>query len=288
MTEFTRFLIYGPGSRLTPRVGDLEDFERLVTLACMLGISVANKSTPRAIKVYCEKGHPGLEKIFSALEELGWLPVYGTVSPQNENTHFNVRSIVEYSGEDIESADLLRLGDIWGDWCLAHFAGRVERRWIGKVDSVGMHSGKKWRQSYGTVENYRNYFVNDKVRRQFEDAKLRLGFHPLMWDAPKRARHNYWEIDTTTIMPECLLSIEVDSDGNRRYSDGGRDFPELKFARAHVAALGAFDAAWCREEVGVPNNPTDGGHMLVVSQQFRKTCERLKLLDVRFVPVRLV
>jgi hypothetical protein len=221
------------------------------------------------------------------LQKLGWIPYYGYVPPELKATHFQVRTIVTYDEAEINAAELLRIGQ-WGEWPICAFDRRNGQRWVGLTDGVGSDTGLGWDQTHGYVDGWGNYFVHPKVRTHFEKVGLRLLYHPLEWDNSKAAEGAFWEVDTPHTMPACLTPISQDEVGMCFFEDAGCEPAELRYRRAEVTAKGSFDAAWTKEEIGVPDEPREGGHHLVVSQRFRRACLDFGLKHVDFIPVKLL
>lgn len=240
------------------------------------------------LAIRCAPDHPGLPRLFDELQKLGWTPYHGYVPPELKATHFQVRTIVTYEAGEIDAAPFVRLQDRWAEWHITGFVRRNGKRWVAFSHGVGEDTGQGWDQTHGVVDGWHNYFVHPKVRAHYEKAGLQLNYHPLEWDKPEEAKGEFWEIDTPHVMPPCLNHIAQDESGMRFYEDEGREPAELKFRREEVAVMGDFDAAWTREEIGKPGDPRDGGHLLVVSQRFRRACLDFPLEHVSFVPVRLV
>ncbi|MDB6134724.1 MAG: hypothetical protein JWM59_2967 [Verrucomicrobiales bacterium] len=277
--------ISGSPSQWGPVILDQQRCERILAIAVETGLAPPGKAFSSTINN--REDHPGWEPLFSALKEEGWTPYYGYAPPHLLETHFNVRTVVKWSRTELDAAELLRLGDGWGRWHITGFAGRNGKRWVGYAQGVGKSTRQYWQQSHGVVDGWHNYFIHPKVRAYFENQGLELDYHPLEWDHPERARGAFWEIDTPHVMPPCLLPVVQDEMGTRFYEDRGYDPPELRFPRCEVEAMGSFDAAWTREEIGVPG-PRDSGHLLVVSQRFRWACLEYGLKNVPLYPVRLV
>jgi hypothetical protein len=280
MTRIVHFTVWGAGCcGLAPEITNPEQYKAFRQKAAELGF-------PKAT-INCPPDHPYLPILLKELEGLGWSAYHGYVPPELKSTHFQLRTIVEYEEAEIEAADLLCL-NAWAEWSVTACAGRHDKRWIGMIDYVGVDAGKGWNQTHGVVDGWRNYFVHPKVRAHFERTGLQLAYHPLEWDKPELAQGAFWEIDTPYTMPSCLTPISQDEAGLRFYDDAGCEPSELRFRRGEVEAMGDFDAAWTKEEVGKPNDPRDGGHHLIVSQRFRRACLDYPLEHVSFVPVRLV
>ncbi|MFO1482658.1 MAG: hypothetical protein U1F71_04760 [Verrucomicrobiaceae bacterium] len=280
MTRIVHFTVWGPGWGLAPEITNPEQYKAFRQKAADLGF-------PKAT-INCPPDHPYLPTLLTELEGLGWRAYHGYIPPELKPTHFQLRTIVEYEESEIEAADLLCLS-AWAEWHITSFARRNGKRWVGHAGhDVGHLTGEGWNQTHGVVDGWRNYFVHPKVRAHFEKAGLQLIYHPLEWDKPELAQGEFWEIDTPHVMPPCLNDMITWEDGARVFEDGGCEPVELRFRRSEVAAMGDFDAAWTREEVGKPNDPRDGGHHLIVSQRFRRACLDYPLEHVSFVPVRLV
>lgn len=274
-------------SQWGPVITDKTKCNELLRKAVELGLCTQeSERLPTDLKA--PVNHEGWPVLFAELQKLGWTAYYGYVPRELKATHFQVRTVVTYEAGEIDAAPFVRLQDRWAEWPLCGWADRHEGRWVGKAGRVGKHSGEEWSQTHGVVDGWHNYFVHPKVRAHFEKAGLKLNYHPLEWDKPEEAKGEFWEIDTPHTMPPCLNHIAQDESGMRFYEDEGREPAELKFCRYEVAAMGDFDAAWTREEIGKPGDLRDGGHLLVVSQRFRRACKDFPLEHVSFVPVRLV
>lgn len=281
MKKKIRFDLWGPGWSHAPHINDAAQHEALVATAVKLQLTKGG-----AIK--CAPDHPGLPTLFEELKKLGWTPYYGYVPEGLKKSHFPVRTIVTYDDSDIDQAEWLRLPDVWGEWPICAFKRRNGERWVGLTSGVGSDTGLGWDQTHGNVDGWHNYFVHPKVRAHFEKAGLQLIYHPLEWDDSKAAQGMFWEIDTPRIMPSCLTPISQDELGMRFFEDAGCEPAELCYRRSDVTAMGDFDAAWTKEEIGVHGEPREGGHHLVVSQRFRRACLDYGLDHVDFIPVRLV
>jgi hypothetical protein len=281
MKKIIRFNIWGPGWQHAPHIDDSEQHRALIAYAEKLQLTKGGS-------IKCPPDHPGLPLLFKELQEIGWTPYYGYVPPELKKSHFSIRTIVTYDEVDIDQAELLRLPDNWGEWPICGFERRNVKLWVGLSEGVGKHTGQGWDQTHGNVDGWHNYFIHPKVRAHFESAGLHLCYHPLEWDNPKAAKGDFWEIDTPHIMPPCLTPISEDGTGMRFFEDAGCEPAELHYRRSEVAAIGSFDAAWTKEEIGVPGEPREGGHHLVVSQRFRRACLDYGLDHVEFIPVRLV
>ena len=273
-----------------PVILDKDLCDELLQHALDLGLSKPGPVSGRpSTDLKAPPDHPGWKDIFARLQQLGWTPYYGYVPPPLKTTHFQVRTVVTYDEADINAAELLRIGQ-WGEWPICGFERRNGQRWVGLSQGVGEDTGAGWDQTHGYVDGWGNYFVHPKVRDHFEKAELQLIYHPLEWDKPKAAKGAFWELDAPPphTMPSCLTSISQDEAGMRFFEDVGNDPPELRYRRTEVMAMGSFDAAWTKEEIGVPGEPREGGHHLVVSQRFRSACLDYGLDHVDFIPVRLV
>ena len=270
-----------------PFITDKSKCDELLRKAVELGLC-KSESERLPTDLEAPSDHRGWPVLFAELQKLGWTPYHGYVPPKLKATHFRVRTIVTYETDEIETAPFVRLFDNWGEWCICGFARRDGKRWVGFTSGVGEDTGQGWEQTHGYVDGWHNYFVHPKVRAHFEKVGLRLQYHPLEWDKPALAEGEFWEIDTPHTMPSCFNHIAQDEDGMRFYEDEGREPAELEFRREEVAAMGDFDAAWTREEIGKPCDPRDGGRLLVVSQRFRRACLDYGLEHVSFVPVKLV
>ena len=281
MIRNVHFTVWGPGWGLYPEIKDQEQYKAFRTQAAELGFEKAT--------IDCSPENSNLPYLFKKLEGLGWTAYYGYVPPHLKTTHFQVRTVVTYDEADINAAELLRIGQ-WGEWPICGFERRNGQRWVGLSQGVGEDTGAGWDQTHGYVDGWGNYFVHPKVRDHFEKAELQLIYHPLEWDKPKAAKGAFWELDAPPphTMPSCLTSISQDEAGMRFFEDDGNDPPELRFRRAEVMAMGSFDAAWTKEEIGVPGEPREGGHHLIVSQRFRRACLDYGLDHLDFIPVRLV
>lgn len=272
-----------------PVVTDKSACDGLLQMAVDLGLAeYRTGQTHLSTDLRGAADNPGWQSLFAALQVLGWSPFFGYVPEHLKTTHFQVRTIVTYEEAEIEAADLLCLS-AWADWHITSFARRNGNRWVGHAGAdVGHLTGSGWAQTHGSVDGWRNYFIHPTVRAHFEKTDLQLTYHPLEWDKPELAQGDFWEIDTPYTMPSCLTPISQDEAGLRFYDDAGCEPSELRFRRDEVAAMGDFDAAWTKEEVGKPNDLRDGGHHLIVSQRFRRSCLDYPLEHVSFVPVRLV
>jgi len=280
--------IKGYASEWGPVVLDLDVRSQLLREAYELGLTTINKQSGRpSSDLAAPPEHPGWKKIFARLQQLGWTPYYGYVPPPLKATHFQVRTVVTYDETEVNAAELLRI-NLWGDWPICAFDRRNGRRWVGSVDGVGKETGQGWKQTHGWVDGSNNYFIHARLRAHFEKAGLQLVYHPLEWDRPAEAKGAFWEIDTPHTMPACLSPIAQDEAGMRFYEEKGNDPPELRYRRAEVMALGNFDAAWSKEEIGVAGEPRNGGHELIVSQRFRRACDSIGLDFTGFIPVKLV
>jgi hypothetical protein len=228
------------------------------------------------------------DRVVELLRIAGWHPEYRCVRSDCDD-RYQIRRVREYDVEDLDSAELLYVGLLWGDWPIAEFVSRNGQRWVGDVNKVGNFTGLGWKQPIGYVNGSLNHFVNDWVREEMEKARLRgLRFHPLEWNEPEKARARFWELDTDFRMPECLLPV-ADIGGYIYYDGDGYEPVELRYSRREVAAMGEFDLAWTREEIGDFGKPNWGRHLLVVSQAFRKTISTFEFAaQVTFYPVRLV
>lgn len=281
MTKKVHFTVWGPGWGLAPEITNPEQYKTFRQKAAELGF-------PKAT-INCPPDHPCLPILLKELEGLGWRAYHGYVPPELKPTHFQIRTIVTYEAGEIDAAPFVRLQDRWAEWHITGFVRRNGKRWVGHADEeVGHLTQQGWQQTHGVVDGWHNYFVHPKVRAHFEKAGLKLNYHPLEWDKPEEAKGKFWEIDTSHTMPPCLTKIISWEDGTRVYEDEGCEPVELQYRRDEVAAMGDFDAAWTREEIGKPGDPRDGGHLLVVSQRFRRACLDFPLEHVSFVPVRLV
>jgi hypothetical protein len=280
MTKHIHFKVWGPGWGLYPEIKDPEQYKAFRAKAAELGFE---KTT-----IDCSPEQPNLPLLFKELKKMGWTPYYGYVPRELKATHFQVRTIVTHDKADLDQAEWFILPAIWGEWPVCSFVARNGRRWVGKAEGVGKRTGEEWSQQIGNVDGWHNYFIHPNVRTHFENAGLRLIYHPLEWDNPKAAQGTFWEIDTPHTMPDCLTPMSQDELGMRFFEDAGCEPAELRYRRADVATMGGFDAAWTKEEIGVPGEPREGGHHLVVSQRFRRACVDYGLDHVDFIPVRLV
>ncbi len=272
-----------------PTILDNDQCDSLLRVAVEVGL--CSEPTPGSHispDIQASEDHAGWPYFLEALRKLGWNPHPGPPPAALRSTHFNLRKVVTYDERDIEEAEYLRIADTWGKGVLTSFYARSGQRWVGISTNVGRRSGLKWGQTYGSLDGWRNYFVNSEIKRGLEASGLDLSFHPLGWDKPELALGAYWEVDTPNLMPNCLLSVFTDEMGARHFNDGGCEPQELKFLRSEVESIGKFNAAWTREILGNPNEPRDGGRSLIVSQKFRETCRSLGLTDVRYIPVRIV
>lgn len=284
MEKLARFMIYPNERSFGPFVSDPAEYQQLLKLASDLGVAYPGEAN----QIRCALDHPGLPVILKRLEELGWTAFFGDTPPELRKTHFRVRTLVTYTRADIGSADCLRLLDSWGGTQITDCVARRNGRWVGRVAAMSDNPDEGWERTHGTVWQWHNYFVSSATREHFERLGLRLVYHPLEWDEPEKAQGEFWEIDSPLVMPECLTPMESQPDGYRYYQDAGCEPAELRFRRDEVALMGDFDAAWTREEVGKPGNMNDGGHLLVVSQRFRRACEEIGLENTHFTPARLV
>lgn len=133
--------------------------------------------------------------------------------------------------------------------------------------------------------------MHPSVRESLDGLRLAgMDYVPLLWDKPEEAEHDYWVLRPSVVMPRCQtpnlafgrLSIEFDE---TPYSPA-----ELRYSRADIAELGAFDIARTLEvSTSIANDPTTTElekHLLVVSQRFRRASLVLGL-NLGFIPVRL-
>lgn len=271
----------------TPQVVD-ETFLRLAKTAFEGGISrKPPERTGSMIQIKALLPNRALEQVLELLQSEGWNPVFGHVSHDTDG-RFPVRVAREYDEDDLNAAEILHVGSVWGEWPITGFVRRNGDRWVGDVDRVGIHSGLKWEQQIGYVDGAYNYFVNDSVREGMLRGGLRgLRFHPLEWNIPSRAQGKFWEVDSTALMPPCNLPV-VDMDGTKFYEENGHSPVELQFPADDVHEIGAFDLAWCREEIGDLEKSNWGRHVLVVSKRFRSVMKDLGVGDlITFYPVRL-
>lgn len=216
--------------------------------------------------------NPALDGFFTRLRELGWEASHRFLPAEEMRGRFRYRIARVYSEADLDAAELLYLMH-WP--ILTGCGGRDGECWIGEVEYVGddwcgEHYRMGWRQAFGSV-GAQNFFVNTELKDRMISAGLRgLVFHPLAWDRPEEAQGDYWEIDSAFRMPPCLLPL-VNRDGPLDYEEERPHTPvELLYRRAEVSAMGDFDVAWPREEVGYVERRDCGHRVLVVTQKVRR------------------
>ncbi len=138
--------------------------------------------------------------------------------------------------------------------------------------------------------------------RGFVDALHDAGIKEARWDEvhyynPSKVIKPIGVLSSGIQMPPCLTPRQgeggevwmpggLQGHTSAYWDDEGYVPPELKFERAALASLGAFDIAITREKTGHP--PGYYIHTLVVSQRFREFVEKRKVRNANFVPVKLV
>ncbi len=139
-------------------------------------------------------------------------------------------------------------------------------------------------------------YVSEEGREQLKGGNFEgIHFDPAIFDQPEKAVKQLYQLTSTLTMPPSLLPIQnLDGDvvtehGNevaRFWDDAGYVQPILKYCRDEVKAMGAFDIAMTREQIGYL--PQHFSHQYIVSQRFRQHLEAMKVRATEFVPVELV
>jgi hypothetical protein len=259
-------------------------YSELIALADSLGINDSRPGQDSLMSIRTAADNPDLQKFFGRLRALGWDVAHRFVSRAKRTNQFQYWISRTYEEADLDAAELLYLMN-WRH--LTDFGGRDGERWIGDVEYVGEDTGEGWMQQIGTI-GQQSFFVSSMVREQMTRVGIQgVKFHSLHWDRPEEAKGEFWELDAEFQMPPCLLPV-VDMDGPIAYEE---DLPyspvELKFERESVAAMGHFDLAWTRENVGDLRRQDWGRHWLVVTQKFRQFFRSINL-PVKYGVVRLV
>lgn len=227
---------------------------------------------------------PRLQLFFDLLKRHGWNVTHRFVPRASRANQFGYWIARSYDEADLDGAELLYLMN-WRH--LTDFAGRDGERWIGDAEYVGADTDLGWEQQMGTI-GQQSFFVNSQVKQQMTDGDIRgLKFHSLRWNRPNDAKGEFWELDSDFEMPSCLLPV-VNMDGPLAYEEDRPYSPvELQFRRSEVDAMGQFDIAWTREEIGDMRRQDWGRHWLVVSQKFRQFFRSINL-PINYGIARLV
>jgi hypothetical protein len=262
-------------------------FDRVREITQHWKIDVNNHSyiPNRHVRVRCELDHPALVELIPIIRSSGMKIVAHLVRQKDWTRLIRPRIITTYNESDLESCDYFVVSR-WGPDTLAAPAQNTRREGLLVVDtsSVGEESGEGWEQKIGSVCGY-DFVVHHDIRRAWEERRLRgLEFRPVLWDFPEAAKHEYWEMVPKTFMPPCLTPI-VEDDDRLSFDDGPFEPMELRYSKADMKKLPAFDVAWTSEEVPIFGSMC-GTRRMIVSQRFRQVSTELGL-DVDYTPVRL-
>ena len=280
MKESIRIPIYKkrPGKSLPfgPVLND-SDFDTALCLALELGL-INRKPFPGSIffQIMCEKIDE-LDVFLAKLESLGWKASRKHVE-QGEKETFSLRTMRTYSEDDIEGSELLSINS-FGSCCTGI---RSKNGWTGFTRE--MQSWDRPVLSFGLF----TYFVSDTVKTALERAEININFSKLNWDNPGEEKSRYWELQSNTPLPNCLLPIVDTGDGLHLYFEEGYDEAELSFNRSEMKNIEDIGAAYCCETIGNKQREDMGKHMLIVSQEFREVFKSLLIeQQINFRPVRL-
>lgn len=276
-------------------VPNLNAYSRLWKFACQhFGVTGEEREE---VSLSIEERHPFLPDFLSMLAEAGWTPLYAEFVPAViKHTHFQVLRIRKFEKRDLENAEYLSVFG-WSDMtCVFRFHDMApDGQVIGKVARA------KWKTRYGLTQQFKAfhgdiqyasrspYFVNDELKRDLEAAELRgLVFRPVVFDHPEKAKGEFWQVDSSIIMPPCRLPVVAipDSPGTR-YDDKGHRPAQLVFRQDEVRELEPFDVALTHPAEIITNGQNSWTREIIVSQRCRRIFNKLKMGTVTLVPVVL-
>lgn len=231
---------------------------------------------------------PHLAEILVLLKKAGWSPFYGEFVPHDlVSSRFWVRRLRHYEKSDRETAAYFSLG---------HWGGREHMFTGDGMDGElcrGKVAGAKWKKRVGYAWPGRlPRFVNDDFKNELvAENLLGLTFLPVLWDYPKKAKGNFWQISSDIAMPACLLPV-INVPQTRQpwttYDDGGHFPQELVFRQSEVKAIEPFDVALTSPEEAIHCGPNSWTRNVIVSQRFRQVLNKLKVTNAELVPVHFV
>ncbi|CAN5868775.1 hypothetical protein BH11VER1_BH11VER1_37110 [soil metagenome] len=229
---------------------------------------------------------PHLAEALTILKQCGWTPYFEEFVPELlQSTCYEIRRYRFYEKQDFESCEYFSI-EQWG-------IGNTVFSFNGIRDGIycGKTKGAKWKTRYGLTYDCgaSPFFVNGQFKQELESMNLiGLTFQPVLFDEPSKARGEFWQMQSSVVMPPCLLPVIAIPDKPLpliAYDDHGHQPRELVFERAAVGQMEPFDIAITREDVVC--RPNSWCRNFVVSQRFRKAIGKLKLSTVKFVPARL-
>lgn len=242
-------------------------------------------------KVAAKEGSSELNRVRSVLIDAGIRESARTVIPKKDREgQFAFKYIRNFNRNDLDQAEYLRL-NVMGHQRIADWRETAAEGYVLKANKRLENN-----LDFGWLDIIIVPYVSENGRKRMEkEGFLGVRFEPAVFDEPKRASKQLFELTSVLTMPPCLLPIQNDDGdlvaedwklGARIWDDAGYVQPILKYRRKEVEAMGAFDIAKTRETTG--NLPQHYRHQYIVSQRFRQHLEAMKVRSVDFVPVELV
>lgn len=242
-------------------------------------------------KITEDEASERIETLRDSMIREGFKEVKTAIIPKaNRRSLFAFRRLRKFTKRDLDRAEYLRL-NVKGLNRIADFARTSAERYVLRTSDR-----LKNNLDFGWLDIVIVPYVSEKGRKQLEVESFEgIRFVPAIFDEPENAAKQLYELTSTLTMPQCLLPIQNndgdvvgddDAEGARIWDDAGYVQPILKYRREEVEAMGVFDIAKTREQIG--NLPQHYRHQYIVSQRFRKHLEAMKVRSVDFVPVELV
>ncbi len=275
-------------------VVDPELLDQLLNLGYCLNSGKYADRIGERVKVFDEEGSPRLAEALIILHRAGFRPYpHFTLPPEAAaKGYFTPRRERSYSRAEVKNAELLTPHPNFGGE-IANLTGCLDGRWMILADNRQKNQVELGQPDVG---------IGLLCTRGFVDALHDAGIKEARWDEvhyynPSKVIKPIGVLSSGIQMPPCLTPRQgeggevwmpggLQGHTSAYWDDEGYVPPELKFERAALASLGAFDIAITREKTGHP--PGYYIHTLVVSQRFREFVEKRKVRNANFVPVKLV
>jgi len=274
---------------------DDEAFDQI----CELGFQVDTENN-RIDLLNVNESDPRLITVIRILESLGQHQCKRAIVPRGLwSTHYTIQKRREHAPQDIVNADLLRINvsagsGRMGDIC--QFCPPDVRHFYYKNGSpvVKMNARLKNKKDFGHLDMCNQFVCSERLRDTLDKAGFNgLFFEEVQYEDDTKVSKRLFHIRSQTVLPNALTprqnGLGEDTGFNETqgicWDDGGYGLPELKYARADIESLPAWDIAMTNEVVG--------GYMcqrreLIVTQRFRQFMKENKVGGANYIPVHVV
>jgi hypothetical protein len=265
-------------------------FVSVQKIASDAGINLS-KPSEDYMSISCDSSHPSLIPVVRALREGGWnlSPLYLIPEERNRRRLIHATITQTFTKTEMDLCEYLRVDD-WGKGDLMmRYPETRDGLIVAHIERFGEETGQGWKSRSGIIRDCM-MAVNDEVKRELEAAGLiGLGFLPILWDEPERAKGAYWQFRPSLTMPPSLTPIH-DCGTWQEFADGPYKPAVLRYRSADLKPMGEFDIAITHEMSSQvakkPHSLFMERYQTIVSQRFRQACIKLKL-PAKYIPVRL-